>query len=221
MSDFLASLNPAPTRLPRPEPLAATITRRASHQAYYTIRWLVDRDRVANAYRAYGYFRWVDDRLDLACLPPAERLLFIEHQRSLTDLCYQGQWPRPRSAEEELLVDLIRSDTELESGLQSYIRNMLAVMAFDVERRGRLVTRAELTRYTHWLAMAVTDALHYFIGHSCQHPIGQAQYLAASGAHIVHMLRDTVEDIRLGYFNIPREYIEAYPVDPTAIPTDP
>ena len=44
--------------------LAAYITWAASKQTYYTIRFLVDRDRVPDAYRTYAYFRWVDDRLD-------------------------------------------------------------------------------------------------------------------------------------------------------------
>ena len=44
--------------------LASSITKAASKQTYYTIRFLVDRERVDDAYRAYGYFRWVDDVLD-------------------------------------------------------------------------------------------------------------------------------------------------------------
>ncbi len=44
--------------------LAADITRAASKQTYYTIRFLVDRSLVEDAYRAYAYFRWVDDCLD-------------------------------------------------------------------------------------------------------------------------------------------------------------
>ncbi len=43
---------------------AESITRSASKQTYYTIGFLVDRERVADAYRAYAYFRWVDDTLD-------------------------------------------------------------------------------------------------------------------------------------------------------------
>ncbi len=43
---------------------AATLTKIASKQTYYTIRFLVDRARVEDAFRAYAYFRWVDDVLD-------------------------------------------------------------------------------------------------------------------------------------------------------------
>ncbi len=47
-----------------PQYLSPFITKAASKQTYYTIRFLVDRERVADAYRAYAYFRWVDDTLD-------------------------------------------------------------------------------------------------------------------------------------------------------------
>jgi len=42
------------------------------------------------------------------------------------------------------LVDLIRRDREKSTGLQSYVRNMMAVMAFDAERKGRLISQALL-----------------------------------------------------------------------------
>src|SRR5215813_8046697 len=57
--------------------LPALITRAASKQAYYTIRCLVDHERRLAAYRAYGYFRWVDDWLDRPVSERAERLSFI------------------------------------------------------------------------------------------------------------------------------------------------
>ena len=50
----------------KPSP-ASSITKAASKQTYYTIRFLVDRERVDDAYRAYAYFRWVDDVLDAVC----------------------------------------------------------------------------------------------------------------------------------------------------------
>ena len=44
--------------------LATSITKSASTQTFYTIRTLVDRELIPDAYRAYAYFRWVDDTLD-------------------------------------------------------------------------------------------------------------------------------------------------------------
>jgi phytoene/squalene synthetase len=113
-----------------------------------------------------------------------------------------------------MLVELIRSERGKRSGLQSYIRNMMAVMAFDAGRRGQLISEAELHQYTHSLAVAVTEAMHYFIGHECKAPQGQTRYLAVTAAHITHMLRDTLEDVEAGYFNVPREIVESQRIDP-------
>ncbi|HXV98896.1 MAG TPA: hypothetical protein VEC93_10780, partial [Anaerolineae bacterium] len=46
---------------PSEQMLAASMTRAASKRTYYIVRFLVDRERVPEAYRAYAYFRWVDD----------------------------------------------------------------------------------------------------------------------------------------------------------------
>jgi phytoene/squalene synthetase len=194
--------------------LAASITRASSRQADFTIRFLVDRERIADAYRAYAYFRWVDDELDDRKTERLERTAFAQRERQLLDCCLRGDWPHAICDEETLLLDLIQGDQEAPSGLQLYLRHMMAVMEIDAQRRGRLISEEELAAYTRHLAIAVTEALHHFIGHSCRSPKGEARYLAASGAHVIHMLRDAPEDISKGYFNIPREYLEARRLDP-------
>jgi phytoene/squalene synthetase len=98
---------------------------------------------------------------------------------------------------------------------------MMAVMAFDASRRGRLISQAELDQYTYLLAKAVTEALHYFIGHNCTPPQIEARYLAATAAHITHMLRDTIEDTALGYYNIPGEYLHTYQLEPQEVDSQP
>jgi phytoene/squalene synthetase len=194
--------------------LAPAITKAASQQTYFTIRFLADRERVADAFRAYAYFRWVDDALDAESASGSERSALIRRQKSLLESCYIGEPPRQVNPEEKMLVDLIRRDIEENSGLQSYLCNMMAVMAFDAERRGRLVSLAELNGYTRCLAIAVTEAMHYFIGHNCTSPQDETRYLAVTGAHITHMLRDTFDDLQAGYFNIPREVLESNHVAP-------
>jgi phytoene/squalene synthetase len=194
--------------------LAATITRTASKQTYYTIRFLVDTGLVEDAYRAYAYFRWVDDWLDQEPRPRAERLAFVQRQQAVIDVgACRDPLPDP-TPEERLVVDLVRRDTAKNSGLHTYIRNMMAVMAFDADRRGQLISRRELNDYTHWLAVAVTEALHYFIGHNCASPHGEIRYMAVSGAHITHMLRDALEDAQAGYYNIPCEVLAADGITP-------
>lgn len=207
--------------------LAPSITKAASKQTFYTIRFLVDRERVADAYRAYAYFRWVDNTLDsdlalsgglispcsLGVSNPAdearERIIFLERQKSLLEKCYRGDTLPAITPEEQMLIELVQHDHEKNSGLQSYLRNMMHVMEFDARRRGRLISQTELNEYTHWLATAVTEAMHYFIGHCSYAPHDETRYLAVAAAHITHMLRDTFDDVQAGYYNIPREVLEA------------
>jgi len=194
--------------------LAARITRTASKQTYYTIRFLVDTGLAEDAYRAYAYFRWVDDWLDQEPRPRTERLAFVQRQQALIDGCPHRAPLADLTPEECLLADLIQRDTAKDSGLRVYIRSMMAVMAFDADRRGRLISQRELNDYTHWLAVAVTEALHYFIGHNCASPHSETRYMAVSGAHITHMLRDALEDAQAGYYNIPSEVIAANGIAP-------
>jgi len=201
--------------------LPLRITRAASAQAYYTARFLVDRDRTLDACRAYAYFRWVDDRLDQRESERSERLAFVARQQALVEDGYRGDWPDDLTAEEQMLATLIERDHEERSGLQSYIRNMMAVMAFDANRRGRLITERELADYALRLSTAVTDALHYFIDGQHAPPRSESRYLPAMGAHIAHMLRDTFEDAEAGYFNVPRELLESSAIGPRDVTSAP
>jgi len=182
MSDYLASSAEPRGGRPRSfsslqsaavtagDSLAESITRKASTQTYYTIRLLTDRPLVGGAYRAYAYFRWVDDILDLKLQSKEERHAFLRRQQMIVDRSYRGEWPGNLRPEEELVADLIACDTNAESGLHACINQMMAVMAFDAGRKGRLISQLELDIYTLRLSMAVTEALHYFIGHDCASP---------------------------------------------------
>lgn len=196
-------------------PLPTEITKAASKQTYYTVRFLVDRDRTLNAYRAYAYFRWVDDWLDRKSVLEAARTAFVERQQALIDGCYRGEPARGVTREEHMLVDLLNSEPTPEDGLRAYMDHMMAVMRFDTQRRGQLVSCAELEQYSSHLAAAVTEALHYFIGHDRYAPQGDDRYRAATGAHIAHMLRDTHEDIEAGYYNVPRELLQQHGITPS------
>ena len=208
--------------------LASAVTKAASKQTWYTIRFLVDRPRVDDAYRAYAYFRWVDDILDDATSsgPAARedervvRLRFLARQHELLNACLAGHEPAVTDPHEAMLVELVRHADASDERLDAYLRHMMLVMEFDARRRGRLVTGQELDNYTRWLAIAVTEAMHYFIGHDSATPRDETRYLAVSGAHIVHMLRDTYADVRAGYFNVPREVLEASSIGPDDVRCD-
>ena len=197
--------------------LAADITKSASKQTYYTIRLFVDRKRFDDAYRAYGYFRWVDDVLDAEAGSRSEKIAFVNRQKSLLEACYRNETLDDLCPEEWMLVDLVRNDTEKNSGLQSYLRNMMDVMLFDADRRGAVISQVKLSEYSRKLAMAVTEALYYFIGHDKPTPYHEARYLAVTAAHITHMLRDAIEDNAAGYYNIPQEYLQTHEITPQDI----
>ena len=194
--------------------LARAFTRSGSKQTYYTIRLMVDRDLVHDCYRAYGYFRWADDIVDATASTDAERVSFIRRQKELINRLYRNERPDNLTPEEEIVADLIGHDRGENSFLQSYIRNFLAIIEFDAHRRGRLVSQDELTCYSKCLGKATTDGISYFIGNGHLYPAGEGRYLGATAAHIVHMLRDMVEDTADGYINIPREHLEAHGISP-------
>jgi phytoene/squalene synthetase len=194
--------------------LAAAVTRTASRQTDLTIRFLVDKGLTEDAYRAYAYFRWVDDWLDQESRPRQARMEFIQRQKNIYAACCQGVPVENLTPEETMLASMISKETDPNSGLPVYVRNMFAVMSFDADRRERLVSERELDQYACWLATAVTEALHTFIGRGFGSPQGELRYLAVTGAHITHMLRDTFDDIDAGYYNIPHEVLSAHQITP-------
>jgi phytoene/squalene synthetase len=190
--------------------LARRITWASSKQSYLTARLLADRDLADDCLRAYAYFRWADDMIDISLTDRTARAAFIERQKALIDSLYRGERPNDLSPEEAMLADLIAHDRFPESGLASFIRNFMAVIELDAHRQGRLASRADLQSYTTCLASAVMDGLQYFIGNGQPYPRTHNRLLAVTGAHIMHMLRDTCEDLPAGLVNIPAEYLEAH-----------
>jgi phytoene/squalene synthetase len=202
--------------------LAAAITWTASKQTWATIRFLVPRAQVEHAYRAYAYFRWVDDVLDAETVAGstwgdaerADACAFLERQKWLLERCLRGQAPSDVGAHEAMLVELIEACGPAFRGVEAYVRNMTRVMEFDVQRRGRLVTDDQLDEYTQSLAVAVTEAIDHFLGDATRARDHEARFSAAIGAHVLHMLRDTSADVRAGYYNVPRELLDAHRIGP-------
>ena len=107
--------------------LAASITKSASRQTYYIIRFLVDRGRAANAFLAYAYFRWVDDYLDAESSSRTERSAFINRQKSLLESCYRGESAVDLSPQEQMLAELVQSDAEKNNGLHSKVTPVVGI----------------------------------------------------------------------------------------------
>jgi phytoene/squalene synthetase len=189
--------------------LARSITWGASKQSYYTARLMVDRGLVDDCYRAYAYFRWADDVIDVESRTSDERVSFIQRQRDLIERLYQDEPPGDLTPEEQMVADLIRHDRG-DGKLGSYVQKFLDIIEFDAYRKGRPISQDELTWYSDCLGQSVTDGIQYFVGHGHPYPTDENHYLAATAAHITHMLRDMVEDVAEGFINVPREYLEAH-----------
>lgn len=200
--------------------LARSITWIGSKQTYYTARLIVDKDLVKDFYRAYAYFRWIDDIIDISAETDGERITFTQRQKELIDSLYREQKPNDLTPEENILADLIANDRGEDSGLQSFIRNMFAIIEFDAIRKGRLIDETELAWYLESLAKSVTDGLQYFIGNGHPYPSGENKYSAAVAAHITHLMRDMLPDTRDGFINIPGEYLEAHHISYDDVSSD-
>ena len=194
--------------------LAQSITRAGSKQTYYTARFMVDKDLVDDFYRAYAYFRWIDDVIDVSSRTDEERLRFITRQKELIEDLFHKESVENLTAEEVILKDLISNDRGEDSGLQSFIRNMFAIIEFDATRMGRLVSGGEIDWYVNTLGKSVTDGLLYFIGNGSNYPDSENRYQAGVAAHITHLLRDMHQDIADGFINIPQEYLEEHNLTP-------
>jgi len=187
--------------------LARSITRKGSMQSFLVGRLLVDRGRVDDFYRAYAYFRWVDDMIDEVLPTQRERVEFIGCQRELIRSLYSGEGTRTETDEERVLSDLIANDDGTNEGLRSFIDNMFAIIEFDTHRRGRPITREELDWYNGTLGTSVVDGLHYFIGHDRPASDDADRYNAAIAAHRTHLLRDMIKDIQNGFINLPVDVV--------------
>lgn len=193
--------------------LARAICRASSMQSYITARVMVDPVLEEDCYRAYSYFRWVDDMVDEVCRSEAERVQFIQRQRCLVRGLLLGDYPGDLAPEEALMADLVRNRRGSPELLRSYVVNFLAIIAFDAVRKGRTVSRRELDWYAATLGQAVTDGIQYFVCNGHDYPDSPARYQAATAAHITHMLRDMRDDIRAGYINVPAEVLAGGQVD--------
>lgn len=201
--------------------MAQSITRAGSKQTYFTAQLLVDKDLVNDFYKAYAYFRWVDDFIDIESQSKDERISFVKRQRFLLDSFYNNEYPGNLVPEEMIVADLISNDNGDTSGLRSFITNMFAIIEFDAYRRGRVIKRSELNWYTDSLSQSVTDGLQYFIGNGSPYPGGETQYLAAAAAHIAHLLRDTIRDLEDGFINIPQKYLAEHGISPEDVHSPP
>jgi phytoene/squalene synthetase len=197
--------------------LAKRITKSSSIQTYLTILLFADGNLAKDCFKAYAYFRWLDDQVDINLESKSKRLVFIKRQKRIISDLYQGKRIFKLSPEERIIEQLIKADTTENSKLKSFIINFFKIIEFDSERKDRFVTQKELDWYSQTLGIAVTDCLEYFIDHDKQYEESKNKYKAATAAHIIHMLRDLIKDVACGYINLPKEYLNKNQLKPDDI----
>ncbi len=116
--------------------LARKITRQSSRQTYLTISLLVNRSLAPECYKAYAYFRWLDDQIDTGNKSLAERLNFIERQHQIINDSFQGIPVTDSTPEENLIISLIQSNPAPDTKLTTFIHSFFAVIEFDAKRKG-------------------------------------------------------------------------------------
>lgn len=200
---------------------AEKITRDASVQTYWTVKLLFDRERRGDAYRAYAYFRALDDEIDIRRKTSASRRTYILRQRGVIDAAYAGTSVHSLTREEKFITEVISHNRDRNSRLGSFIDNFFAIIAFDAERKGTYVSRQRLLWYRKTLSRAVTDGIAYFVNGGSAYPPHPAQYAGAEAAHITHMLRDLYEDAADGYYNIPLDFCRTHGITPRDIISTP
>ena len=178
--------------------LASAITKAASKQTYYTIRFLVTGhgSMTPTGIRLFPLGGRRPRRRCVLRSGPGRRRAFARELDSWTvrnpcwTHCLRGEAPRDADPHEAMLVELVRHADPSDARLEAYLRHMMLVMDFDVRRRGRLVSQAELDEYTRWLATAVTEAMHYFIGNGAAAPDDEHPLAGCLGrAHPAHAPR--------------------------------
>ncbi len=193
--------------------LARKITKKNSLQTYLIIKVLVDRGMVDDAYKAYAYFRWLDDEIDINLKTLKERRLLIKRQSEIITSSYKHRHLFNLTSEEKMICSLISKDIQPESKLKSYIYKFFSVIAFDAERGSRTASEKEINWYSKTIGEAVTDCIQYFVGNANHYPDSPDKYKAATAAHIVHSLRDFKEDLSAGLINIPKEYLKKHGIN--------
>jgi phytoene/squalene synthetase len=166
----------------------------------------------------YAYLRWVDDTVDDGSGSQQDGCKFLDRQMRLLRDLYEKKRPQ-LCTEEEFLATLVAYDCGRGEMLQEPLREMLAAIRFDIERHGAPADHSELYRNYDREVSSYLFTIAYF----CLAPVAPTELPAAEaarGAKIAHILRDFTGDCSEGQFNVSRQEIDAYRLEPTNLGAD-
>ena len=141
--------------------LARSITRASSKQTYYTARLLVDKYLVNDFYRAYAYFRWADDIIDVSSQSNDHCIPFIKRQRKLIDCLYRNEQLDNLTPEEEIIADLITH--LLRDMLLDTADGFINIPREYLETHGISPENVDIPPVRAWVQNRVDQARQYFL----------------------------------------------------------
>lgn len=156
--------------------------------------------------RIYGYFRWLDDRVDDPGLAAPEKTALVAAERRRIRALYAAPDPA------DPLDPVVRYDLGRAGRLREWFDRMLDVFEFDARRTGQYVDRPQIMEYSQNLSEVYTRFLVEFLEPRYGYEPPDARL--AHACHLLHMLRDHAVDRGLGYYNIGRDEAERYGFQP-------
>jgi phytoene/squalene synthetase len=182
--------------------------------SYYFGRLFFVSERREILYKAYGYFRWLDDIVDQAAIPRQQADEIIQRQSQLIAAWYEGRDSLQGQDTESLMKDVIQCNRPLGCPLRPMARGFLDALSWDVQRRYTIVEQEALDRYSQLLGCSYAHGLLFGFGLSPVESRYQTiVYLGGVASHLSHMIRDYEEDRELGYINISREALRRFQID--------
>lgn len=191
---------------------------RASREKNYVLARLLYGTLFGRAWRhaivGFAWLKCLDDAVDEE--PDADRAAdTLRRQRRLMERVYGGDGlsgealPIP----DRFGVPLFRRDRALGAPLRPILEAILETMAFDVDRRGKVLSDAELDAHVVKLGGSVLRYLAHFVSMDLRLP---DEYVEPASRAYLHAdsLIDLAEDLRAGLINIPAEAMERYGIDP-------
>ncbi len=194
---------------------------------------------------AYLFCRAADTIADTALVPPQQRLTYLEQYRTafgeagpatLASLSTRLIGSQQNPAERELLVrlpDCFTLLTTLPTEDRQHIRELVLTLTqgmqidlrvFPQEHEGRLgalATRADLDRYTYFVAGCVGEfwtkvAVAHLpaLQHWDVHEMSARGVRFGKGLQLTNILRDIAQDLRIGRCYLPRADLNALGIQP-------
>ena len=162
----------------------------------------------------YAYMKVLDNVVDEDEDVARARAALAE-QRRILDAAYAGEMePGGLASPERYGVLFCLHDAERGAGARPHFEAMLDTMEFDIERRGKVFSRAQIEAYFRDVGAATMRYLAHFVSPELE--LHDAFVHEASTAYLhADSMIDFEKDLHFGVINAPREDVEEFGIDLT------